>query len=914
MTRLIKLALAGLLLALASPAAAQSGCGGQFPANQFCGAGGAQGLPGPRLIPAGGTTPINGGTVLGNPTALMALPIATPNPVLGIPGTTGGSLGFAGSASGTATVQAQPASGTPTILWPNASGTVADSATTPLVLNPVTGALTCPTCVTSSGGGAITGAAPIAVSGAGVVSINNGTSVLNPGTGTLEYVLPVQTNAVTSGACTTSCVYAAGDLFKKFRRSNSGSAMSDTLPASSATGMVNGARMTIGNVDATATLTLTAGAGTSIATTSVGPGRTLPLVYDLANTAWRIDDNAAAQILQGTLSPIIIYAAGQSNFVDAFSFSWSPNSAAQVWNNSVGTVGTGTAFVPLSATVVSLPQKFASDVADANPGHPVYLITSAFSGQPISHWLPGTGAPDAYADGVANVSAALAVIGATKINSFLWWQGEADSVPLNQSYIANFTTMMTRFWTPNNSWFPQETPVMVHGIASVADGNNINANANQMNDVLQAVVNADPDKRRFVYTSSLHGSTYWQSGGNSGHMTAQGYYSAGAMSAGMYLHGPGRNTLAGTVTDPVTGFLIFGNPAVAAVPFLFNNNAAAIPTAPTTTATVQELGADGQGAFHIVDAFGNFAGYSCRRADGTLVASTGLLANDLICAFGAQGFDGTNYVSGNKAGLLISAAENWSGTARGTYSSIYNTIPGTNTTAEAIRFLNGSMLVFGTTSGTGTFTWPAVLGTPTWTLPTNSGTFADSASGPLVLNAATGNLTCPTCTAGSLPTTGLTGVLQAAQEPAHTGACTNTAGSLALSCTTNSPISFTSGNFGAIAPATTYFMGTATLTATEGVAWQRFGHATTLSNLYCETFVAPSGSQTATYTVRVNGATPSNSLVSVITGAATDSVADTTHTVTVNAGDKVDIQIVTSATAASSNSTSCGMTATTTSP
>jgi hypothetical protein len=34
----------------------------------------------------------------------------------------------------------------------------------------------------------------------------------------------------------------------------------------------------------------------------------------------------------------------------------------------------------------------------------------------------------------------------------------------------------------------------------------------------------------------------------------------------------------------------------------------------------------------------------------------------------------------------------------------------------------------------------------------------------------------------SIPTTGLTGTLQAAQEPAHTGDCTNSAGSLALSC------------------------------------------------------------------------------------------------------------------------------------
>lgn len=104
MTRLTSLSVIGVLLALASPAMGQSGCGGQYAANQFCGTGGSQGLPGPRLIPAGGTTPIGGGTVLGNPTALSALPVATVAPVLGIPGTSVGSIGFANVTSGTVTL------------------------------------------------------------------------------------------------------------------------------------------------------------------------------------------------------------------------------------------------------------------------------------------------------------------------------------------------------------------------------------------------------------------------------------------------------------------------------------------------------------------------------------------------------------------------------------------------------------------------------------------------------------------------------------------------------------------------------------------------------------------------------------------------------------------------------------------
>lgn len=60
-----------------------------------------------------------------------------------------------------------------------------------------------------------------------------------------------------------------------------------------------------------------------------------------------------------------------------------------------------------------------------------------------------------------------------------------------------------------------------------------------------------------------------------------------------------------------------------------------------------------------------------------------------------------------------------------------------------------------------------------------------SAGAPLLFNGAGGTPSSIALTNGSgLPTTGLTGVLQAAQEPAHTGDATNSAGSLALALAT----------------------------------------------------------------------------------------------------------------------------------
>ncbi len=87
-------------------------------------------------------------------------------------------------------------------------------------------------------------------------------------------------------------------------------------------------------------------------------------------------------------------------------------------------------------------------------------------------------------------------------------------------------------------------------------------------------------------------------------------------------------------------------------------------------------------------------------------------------------------------------------------------------------------------------------------LATNTG----SAGAPVLFNGAGGTPSSITLTNGTgLPTTGLTGTLQAAQEPAHTGGVTNIAGSLALTVITNAnltgPIT-SSGNATSIASQT----------------------------------------------------------------------------------------------------------------
>lgn len=67
-----------------------------------------------------------------------------------------------------------------------------------------------------------------------------------------------------------------------------------------------------------------------------------------------------------------------------------------------------------------------------------------------------------------------------------------------------------------------------------------------------------------------------------------------------------------------------------------------------------------------------------------------------------------------------------------------------------------------------------------------------TAGSPVINGGAGGTPSSIVLTNGTgLPTTALTGALQAAQEPAHTGDCTNTAGSLAMTCLDTNGVPFT---------------------------------------------------------------------------------------------------------------------------
>lgn len=104
-----------------------------------------------------------------------------------------------------------------------------------------------------------------------------------------------------------------------------------------------------------------------------------------------------------------------------------------------------------------------------------------------------------------------------------------------------------------------------------------------------------------------------------------------------------------------------------------------------------------------------------------------------------SGMTGGLGISAGAGTLILTSPVMTSATATGPFTATQNVLIGAPGT------VTGSIGVFGITSGVAGIIAQDVAGTPLLTLPNTSGTFAVTASSPIVLSATTGNLTCPTC-------------------------------------------------------------------------------------------------------------------------------------------------------------------------
>lgn len=331
MIKSLRAVLVAATLSLLGGGAAFAQCSGQFPAGTYCGNNtGSLGLPGPRTLTPGSLQPIAGGTVLGNPTAANAVPTATITPVLGIPGTSQGSLGFAGASGGTATVRAQATAGTPTLLLPTASGTIPSTVSAPLALNATTGGLS----ITGLAGGVLAGATP-AFTTTPVLGASGTLGSLGFGNAS-SGIITVQPVAGALGTVTVSLPAAAGTIAVSATSplvlgATSGALTCPTCVTSSGGGAITG----------TAPITVSAGGVVAL---------TNPLALNFGGTAASLTASNGGLVYSNSTALAILAGTATAGQIPR-----SGSSAAPSWSTATypSTAAAGTVLAALTANTVT---------------------------------------------------------------------------------------------------------------------------------------------------------------------------------------------------------------------------------------------------------------------------------------------------------------------------------------------------------------------------------------------------------------------------------------------------------------------------------------------------------------------------------------------------------------------------------
>lgn len=163
-----------------------------------------------------------------------------------------------------------------------------------------------------------------------------------------------------------------------------------------------------------------------------------------------------------------------------------------------------------------------------------------------------------------------------------------------------------------------------------------------------------------------------------------------------------------------------------------------------------------------------------RRTDGTIASPNSLLVGDVIVNLGAFGYTGAAYNTTARAAVQMTAGENWSSTANGTYLSFFTTPNTTVSPAEVVRIFGsggvaignsiistdpgaGGLSVAGPFSGSGAASFSGgIQSTPIGSITPSTGAFTTlTASGATTLTAGTAS---SSTTTGTLVVTGGVGV------------------------------------------------------------------------------------------------------------------------------------------------------------
>ena len=271
------------------------------------------------------------------------------------------------------------------------------------------------------------------------------------------------------------------------------------------------------------------------------------------------------------------------------------------------------------------------------------------------------------------------------------------------------------------------------------------------------------------------------------------------------------------------------------------------------------------------DAYGTgaYGAYTGRQARGTAASPTATQSGDTLAQFTGRGYGATVFATASTGRFDVTAAENFTDTAQGTYASVFTTATGANSPTEAFRF--GPAGQFGIGAGTyGTSGQFLLSGgasaAPTWTtvtLATLTGTVPVASGGTNITSYTVGDLIYASASTtlskladvatGSVLVSGGVGV-----APAWSASPTVTA-------LTTGSIS-NSGNTTNTGTGSRFLADFTNATITNRLAFQ-----TSTTNSTTGIYALPNGTSTAASWQATNAADPTNaSKVLIATNGSTD--------------------------------------------
>jgi len=153
---------------------------------------------------------------------------------------------------------------------------------------------------------------------------------------------------------------------------------------------------------------------------------------------------------------------------------------------------------------------------------------------------------------------------------------------------------------------------------------------------------------------------------------------------------------------------------------ILSNTQTTTPTAALPAGTdLYIVGANAANTRITQDAYGtgNYPVYTGRQARGTAASPTASQSGDFLSQFTGRGYGATAFATASTGYFSVSAAENFTDTAQGTYASVYTTATGGNSATEAFRFgPAGQLGIGGATYGTSGYvlTSGGASAAPTW--------------------------------------------------------------------------------------------------------------------------------------------------------------------------------------------------------